>query len=226
MITLYDYELSGNCYKVRLFLEILKIPYVKHPVEFYPGFEHKSDALLALNPLGQLPILDDAGFVMRDAQAILSYLAQRYAPDSHWYPVLDARRLGETNMWLAFANELTATSSAARLQQLFEFELDADKARRGAYRLFRILDEHLWLSERQPDGGWLCTGGQPTIADLACFPYVMLAPEGGISLLDFPALRRWTDRVKRIAGFAVMAGIFPASPSRQQAPTEHGAITM
>ncbi|MFO1182369.1 glutathione S-transferase family protein [Ottowia sp.] len=226
MITLYDYELSGNCYKVRLFLEILKIPYVKHPVEFYPGFEHKSDALLALNPLGQLPILDDAGFVMRDAQAILSYLAQRYAPGSHWYPVLDARRLGETNMWLAFANELTATSSAARLQQLFEFELDADKARRGAYRLFRILDEHLWLSERQPDGGWLCTGGQPTIADLACFPYVMLAPEGGISLLDFPALRRWTDRVKRIAGFTVMAGIFPASPSRQQAPTEHGAITM
>ena len=54
----------------------------------------------------------------------------------------------------------------------------------------------------------------------------MLAPEGGISLLDFPALRRWTDRVKRIAGFTVMAGIVPASPSRQQAPTEHGAITM
>ena len=79
MITLYDYELSGNCYKVRLFLDILKVPYVKRPVEFYPGFEHKSDALLALNPLGQLPILDDAGFVLRDAQAILSYVAQRYA---------------------------------------------------------------------------------------------------------------------------------------------------
>ena len=66
----------------------------------------------------------------------------------------------------------------------------------------------------------------PTIADLACFPYVMLAPEGGVSLLDFPALRRWTDRVKRIPGVSVMAGIFPASPSRQQAPTERGAIAM
>ena len=54
----------------------------------------------------------------------------------------------------------------------------------------------------------------------------MLAPEGGVSLLDFPALRRWTDRVKRIPGFSVMAGIFPASPSRQQAPTERGAIAM
>lgn len=226
MITLYDYELSGNCYKVRLFLDILNVPYVKHPVEFYPGFEHKSDALLALNPLGQLPILDDAGFVLRDAQAILSYVAQRYAPGGAWYPVSDARRLGETNMWLAFANELTATASAARLQQVFEFDLDGDKARRGAYQLFRILDEHLWLSERAPEGGWLCAGAHPTIADLACFPYVMLAPEGGVSLLDFPALRRWTDRVKRIPGFSVMAGIFPASPSRQQAPTERGAIAM
>ena len=224
MITLYDYELSGNCYKVRLLLDILQLPYTRRPVEFFPGFEHKSEALLALNPLGQLPILDDAGFVLRDAQAILGYIARRYAPDSPWYPVSDARRLAEINMWLAFANDLTATASAARLQQVFDFDLDADKARRGAYQLFRILDEHLWLAEQAADGVWLCSGSQPTIADLACFPYVMLAPEGGISLLDFPALRRWTDRVKRIPGFTVMAGIFPTAPPRRQVSIEGGAI--
>ena len=225
MITLYDYELSGNCYKIRLFLDILGQPYEKRPVEFFPSLEHKSEAMLALNPLGQLPFLDDDGYLIRDAQAILTYLATRYAPGSHWYPVQDARRLGEVCQWLAFANELTATSSAARLQQVFGFDIDADKARRGAYQLFRILDEHLWLSECN-EGGWVCSGAQPTIADIACFPYVILAPEGGLSLTDFPALRRWTDRGKRLPGVTVMAGVFPASPSRSAVPTEHGAILM
>jgi glutathione S-transferase len=38
----------------------------------------------------------------------------------------------------------------------------------------------------------------------------MLSEEGGISRLPYPAIRRWTDRVKRIPGFIVMPGIFPA----------------
>ena len=46
MITLYDYELSGNCYKLRLLLSFLQIEYKTVPVEFYPGREHKSEWFL------------------------------------------------------------------------------------------------------------------------------------------------------------------------------------
>ena len=74
---------------------------------------------------------------------------------------------------------------------------------------FRVLDEHLWFAEQQGQG-WLCSPDHPTIADLACFPYVMLSEEGGISRLPYPAIRRWTDRVKRIPGFTTMAGVFGA----------------
>src|SRR5699024_9360029 len=197
MITLYDYELSGNCYKIRLFLSILDIAYERREIEFFPAKEHKSEAMLALNPLGQLPVIDDDGFIVRDAQAILTYLASRYAPASGWYPLDDAQLLAETNMWLAFANELTTTSSAARPHEVFGYELDVNQARDGAYNLFQILDEHLWFSERRAHG-WVTRSPQATVADIACFPYVILADEGGISLVDFPALRRWTDRVKRI----------------------------
>ena len=43
MIELYDYELSGNCYKIRLMLSFLKLDYLSKKVEFYPGKEHKSE---------------------------------------------------------------------------------------------------------------------------------------------------------------------------------------
>ena len=210
MITLYDYELSGNCYKLRLFMNVLGLDYRKVAVEFFPGKEHKSDDFLALNPLGQLPVLDDDGFVLRDAQAILSYLAARYDASGRWYPTGNAKNLAEVNMWLAFADAITGTASAARLHDLLGYELDVDKARAGAQALFRVLDERLWFSERE-DCGWICRGDHPTIADIACFPYVMLSDEGGISLIDYPALRRWTDRIKRLPGFTVMSGVFETS---------------
>ncbi len=207
---LHDYELSGNCYKIRLFLGILGLDYDRSPVDFHPGMEHKSPGFLDLNPLGQLPVLEDDGLVLRDAQAILTYLAARYDKSGAWYPVDDPVRLGETAQWLAFADQLTGTSSAARLAVTFFYDLDVDAARAGAHRLFRILDEHLWFAE-QAGADWIVPGPHPTIADIACFPYVALSEEGGVSRQDYPAIRRWCDRVKRIPGFTGMSGIFTTS---------------
>ena len=210
-LTLYDYELSGNCYKLRLLMGILGVDYTPVPIDFYPGREHKSAEFLAINPLGQLPVIDDDGFVLRDAQAILVYLASKFDPSGRWYPVGDARLLGEVSQWLAFADGITATSSAARLHDALFYDFDVEACRTEAHRLFRILDERLWFSEAE-NSGWVCSAGHPTIADIACFPYVILSEEGGIFRQDYPAIRRWTDRVKRIPGFVVMPGVFPAGP--------------
>jgi glutathione S-transferase len=210
MITLYDYELSGNCYKLRLFMSLLRIPYKTVPIDFYPGREHKSEWFLKINPLGQLPVIDDDGYVLRDAQAILVYLAVRYDPTGRWYARADPALLGEIGKWLTFADGVTATASAARLHDGMFYALDVEAARAGAHRLFRILDEHLWFGE-QEGRDWLCSPAHPTIADIACFPYIMLSEEGGIPRQDYPAIRRWCDRFKRIEGFVVMPGIFPAS---------------
>jgi glutathione S-transferase len=212
MITLYDFELSGNCYKVRLLLGILGVAYERRALDFYPGREHKQPWFLEINPLGQLPVLDDDGFVLRDAQAILVYLASQYDPSGHWYPRGDARALGRIAQWLAFADGISATAGLARLHDGLFYEADIDKCRAAAQALFRVLDEHLWFGE-QEDRDWLAGADHPTIADLACFPYVMLSEEGGISRLPYPAIRRWTDRVKRIPGFTLMPGIFEAWPA-------------
>lgn len=211
MITLYDYALSGNCYKLRLLMHWLDLAYETQQVDFYPGFEHKSEDFLKLNPLGQLPVLVDDELVLRDAQAILVYLARKYDKTKDWYPVDDPDRLGQVSMWLAFADNITGTASAARLHDAMYFNLDVEQARTGAHKLFRILDEHLWFAE-QSGQQWIISGDAPTIADIACFPYTLLAPEGGIRLDDYPAIRRWGDKLMNLPDFISMPGLSPVAP--------------
>jgi glutathione S-transferase len=212
MIKLYDYELSGNCYKVRLILAFLKITYYTELVEFYPSKQHKESNFLKINPLGQLPVIDDGGHIIRDAQAILIYIALKYQRNNLWYPKTDIQKISDLQQWLSFANELTNTSSAARLHDGFFYtNIDVKNCRDNAHKLFRILDEHLYFCELEKKK-WICSTNHPTIADIACFPYVILSEEGGISRMNYPAIRRWCDRFKRIPGFEVMSGVFRAGP--------------
>lgn len=212
MIRLYDYALSANCYKQRLFMHLLDVEFESIPIDFHPGREHKGEAFREINPLGHIPVIDDAGYVLRDAHAILVYLATRYDPERRWYPVDDPQLLGETAQWLAFAEGTTNTASAARLHVNLGYDFDIDAVRAGAHELFRVLDEHVWFNERA-GGAWVCGADHPTIADIALFPDVALAEEGGVDMLDYPALHRWTDRVKQLPGFVVMPGIFPFTTS-------------
>jgi len=102
---------------------------------------------------------------------------------------------------------------AARLHDALGYHnLDIEACRSGARAVFRVLDDH--LAEQASAGlHWLASAPGPTIADLACFPYVALAGEGGISLDEFPALRDWVWNVRHLPGFIGMSGIFPAGPA-------------
>ncbi|BEP56136.1 glutathione S-transferase [Variovorax sp. V118] len=214
-VRLYDYPLSGNCFKVQQMLLWLGVDHASVPVDFHPGREHKSARFLEqVNPLGQLPVIDDEGFVLRDAQAILVYLASRYDDArQRWYPA-DPKLRGQVAMWLAMADEITRTASAARLHDALGYtHLDIEACRRGACAAFRVLDDHLAEQHAATGLRWLVAAPEPTIADLACFPYVALAGEGGISLDEFPALRRWVWDFRHLPGFVGMSGIFPAGPA-------------
>ncbi|NJL58032.1 glutathione S-transferase, partial [bacterium] len=98
MIKLYGHEMSGNSYKARLLLELLKIEYEWIKVDLMIG-EHKSPEYLALNPFGQVPLLVDGNTTLADAQAILVYLARQYGGDQ-WQP-LEALPLAQIVRWLS-----------------------------------------------------------------------------------------------------------------------------
>ncbi|MYB23744.1 MAG: glutathione S-transferase, partial [Acidimicrobiia bacterium] len=166
---LYDYVLSVNCYKQRLLLAILDVPYELVPIDFYPGWEHKGAAFRKINPLGHIPVIDDDGYILRDAHAILIYLARKFDPTGTWYPTDDPQLLGEVSSWLAFAEGTTNTASAARLHVNLGYDFDLQAAQAGAHRLFRVLDEHLWFRERE-GLGWVASAAAATVADIALFP--------------------------------------------------------
>src|SRR5574343_1749298 len=195
---LHDLSLSGNCYKVRLLAALAGIPLDIVAVDFLGG-EHKKPPLVALNPWGEIPILVDGDVVLRDSQAILVYLAAQYAGES-WLPK-DPAGMATVVQWLSTAaNEIQNGPGAARLVDKFGYAIDkADTLRRSA-RILPLIEAH--LAGRH----WLALD-RPTIADCAVMPYVALAPEGGVSLADFPNIRGWIARIKALPGFVPMPGV-------------------
>jgi glutathione S-transferase len=81
MPRLYDLELSGNCYKVRLLCALLDVPVEIVPVDFMAG-EHKRSPLIDKNPFGEIPIFEDDGVTLRDSQAILIYIAGKWGDEA------------------------------------------------------------------------------------------------------------------------------------------------
>jgi glutathione S-transferase len=203
MIELYDYELSGSCYKVRLLLNFLSLEWKPLPVDFVEK-EHTTARITDLNPLGELPILQDDELRLRDAQAILVYLAERYDAAHLWYPQPAAQR-GLVHQWLSLAGNELMSVAAARLTKSLRYPLDLDALQVRARRALEIMDDHLSAHK-------FFVTDHPTIADIACFPYSALAPEAGIDLAGYPDLVEWIVRFRRLQGFSAMPGIAALSP--------------
>lgn len=204
MITLYDMPLSGNCHKVRLLLSLLALPYQIHSVDLRGG-EQRSADYLHRNPFGQVPLLDDDGLIIRDSQAILVYLAKRYGGEP-WWPD-DAYRLAQIAAWLSTAaNEIANGPALLRVHHKFGRDIDVSKAQQTAEKVLGIIDRHL------ENRDWLA-GDTASIADIAVYPYLALAPEGGIAIGAYRSIIAWYQRVRALPGYVPMPGMWQALDS-------------
>lgn len=195
---LYDYVLSASCYKVRLMASLIGVPLTLKAVNFHPERAHKSPEMLALNPEGTLPILVSGDEVLTQSAEILRYLVKDHAEWLGDDPVL-------LQQWLDFAAGLNTSLGMARLHDILSFEADIEQVRRDGTVQLRQLEER--LSEQRIDGFAFLTGGAPTIADIACFPNTALAPDGGVSLDPYPAIRLWMRDIRSLPNFIEMPGI-------------------
>ena len=195
---LYNAEFSGNCYKVRLLLSMLNIDYEIIPIDIQQR-EQKTSEYLKKNPLGEIPVLEDGGLILRDSQAILVYLARKYGTDE-WFPS-NPEEMAQVMQWLSTAcNEIARGLMDARAHFKLNLDLDIDKAHERSKNILTIIDNHL------KDNEWLALD-HVTIADIACFPYIALANEGKVSLEPYLNVQKWVENTKQLPSFIPMPGI-------------------
>jgi glutathione S-transferase len=194
-IKFYRFELSGHSHKVQLFLSILGLEVENIDVDLVGG-EQKSDAYLALNRFGQVPMIQDGTVTVADSHAILTYLALAYA-DPSWFPQ-QPEQAAQVQRWLSVsAGQLAYGPCAARLVTVFGMDFNSAEVIARAHALLGVMD--LELSERA-----FLVGDQPTIADIANYAYIAHAPEGNVSLQDYPHVRAWLSRIEALPGFVPM----------------------
>lgn len=195
-IKLYRHPLSGHCHRVELLLSILELPYETIDVDMGNG-AHKAADFLALNPLGQVPVIDDGGVIIADSNAILIYLATKY-DDGTWYP-RDSEGAAEVQRWLSVAaGQIAFGPAAARLVTVFGAPLNAGELIARSSGVLGLLEGVL---ATRP----FLAGEKPSIADISGYSYIAHAPEGNVSLEPFENLRAWLARVEKLPGFVAMA---------------------
>jgi glutathione S-transferase len=190
-IILHGTELSGHAHRVELLLRMLDLPYRYVAA---PAAVRASPEFLALNPWGQIPVLQDGDLTLADSNAILVYLAKRYAPGSHWLPE-EPVAAARVQRWLSIAaGEVMYGPATARMVVQWNLPGDLARAKQIAAVLLRFMNEHLKTRS-------FLAADHPTIADLACYSYVRHAPEGGIALGEFESVLAWLRRVEGLAHF-------------------------
>jgi len=199
MLKLYEFAVSGNAHKVRLLLSLLRLEYDSIAVDGL-NKQHKTNEFLAMNPFGQVPVLVDDEFILRDSTAILVYLARQYG-DTHWLPN-EPQALSQVMAWLATsANELAWGPSRLRVHYKFGREINVAESEQITNNLLAILEKQLTHSD------WLVLN-HITIADIAMYPYIALAQEGRVDLADYPAVIAWLGRIQALPNYVGMAGMW------------------
>jgi len=204
VMTLHVAPRSGNSHRIEHFLHTLGLPY-RTVMHEYGADDLKAPAFLALNPRGQVPVLEDGGRAVWDSLAILVYLARKHGGE-RWLPA-EADGEAEVMQWLAVAgNEHLFGLAQVRIMRRYRERNEPlvlthlDRALALSARGLATMERRLTTSD------WLALD-RPTIAEMACFTYPALHREAEIDLAPYPAVRAWMGRVRALPGFMSMPGM-------------------
>jgi glutathione S-transferase len=197
-LKLYRHPLSGHSHRAEALLSLLGLNAELIDVDLMTGAQ-RQPSFLQKNAFGQVPVLQDGDITVADSNAILVYLASKYDPQHQWLPLAPVAAAEVQKFLSVAAGPVASGPAAARLVTVFGAGLDHQRAKDLAHTLLQVLDAH--LSERD----WL-VGQQPTIADVANYAYLAHAPEGEVSLADYPNVRAWLARFEQLPGYLPMQG--------------------
>ncbi len=175
------------------------LDYKRETVDIFKG-EHKTDDYTKLNPNQKIPTLDDDGFILWESNAILLYLANKHLPNK--YISSDPKKYGLITQWLIYGKTSVDPNLAiARFYKKFlgegnYNEDELQKLHTAGGQMLCTLDKHLSQND--------FLAGDYSVADMACYPYIFLSPEGGFDLNKYSNVENWIKRVESQDGFAKM----------------------
>jgi len=190
MIRLYNFQGSGNSYKVRLLLTQREMPFERIDIDLLGG-ETRMPRFRARNPLGQTPFIEfDDGRALAESNAILWHLAEgtQFLPEDRW-----AR--AQVLQWMSFEQYRLEPNIGTPRFWITELGLGDERRAQIEEKLksgnaaLAILDTHLAAMP-------FVAGGRYSIADICIFGYAHVAEEAGYDLAPYAALRQWFARVR------------------------------
>jgi glutathione S-transferase len=204
---LHCFAHSGNAYKVALFLNCADADWEPVWVDFFNGGTKTPD-FLALNAMGEAPVLQHGDLTLSQSGVILDYLVGRlgqFGPNTE-----EERR--EILRWTLWDNH-KFTSSIATLRFMLNF-LPAEKRKQDVIDFLRtramaamnVLDRHL------ADRYWIAAP-HVTTADLSCAGYIYFADEFGADMTEFPNVERWRKAIAGLHGWKHPYEMMPGPPA-------------
>ena len=190
---LYDSAISGNCYKVRLLLSHLGLPYERRELSVHDR-SNRPEVLGGKNPSLRVPtiVLDD-GRPLGESNAILWYFAEgtKYVPT-------DRYDRAQVLQWQFFEQYDHEPHIAVARNWLHYRGASVDpvalaEKHKGGYKALDAMERHL-------TGRSFLVGDGYTLADISLYAYTHVAGEGDFDLGRYPAIRAWLDRVKAQPG--------------------------
>ena len=198
-MVLYDSPVSGNCYKVRLLLAHLGMPYERREVDVVDRSNRK-ELLGDLNPALRVPTLVfDDGRSLGESGAILWYLAEgtQYVPADSW-------DRAKALQWMFFEQYEHEPAIAVARFLIGYSQLPREDYEKRLPRLWADGARALDTMERHlADRTWF-VGDSMTLADIALYAYTHAAEEGEFDLSGYTAIRRWLDWVAAEPGHVPM----------------------
>ena len=190
---LYQFPLSPNCQKVVAVAHEVGMPLELAMVDLFKG-EARTPAMLAKNPNGKLPILEDDGFVLWESTAMLSYIAGRAGrPD---LAPTALRERAEVERWTAwqgahFGPAIRKVAFERIVKKLGGLGAPDEAVVQAGIAEFAttasVLEQSLGTKE------YVC--GRLSIADFALAPYAALTASCGLDFDPYPKAAAWLARM-------------------------------
>lgn len=206
-VKLYCFGESGNAYKAALTLQLAGIDWQPVFVDFFNGGA-RTEEFLKLNPMGEVPVMDDEGTILTQSGVIQRYAAEK----SGKLAGQDAEQDREIWRWVLWDNhKLSSLNGICRF--LSNFIAEEKRPQQVIEWLQGRLERSYQILEQELENRDWLVGNQITMADISCCGYLYYPEPFGFERSDWPAIDSWLNRLAGQEGWKHPYDLMPGNPS-------------